>query len=155
MYRCTLLLLLLLLRDAAAAAAAAAAAGGPPSLPILGIDLGNVYSTVGVYVDGRVEMIADEQGRRLTPSLVAFTAAGQLVGHAARDQAHENPTNTIYESKRFIGRRYSDAFVHARGFCCRSRSLTLGTASWASRSRSKASARSLRSRRSAPWCWVS
>jgi heat shock protein 5 len=80
-------------------------------LPILGIDLGNVYSTVGVYVDGRVEMIADEQGRRLTPSLVAFTAAGQLVGHAARDQAHENPTNTIYESKRFIGRRYSDAFV--------------------------------------------
>ena len=80
--------------------------------PILGIDLGTVYATVGVYVDGRVEMITDEQGRRLTPSVVAFTAAGeQLVGHAAKDKAHESPTNTVYESKRLIGRSYSDAIV--------------------------------------------
>ena len=90
----------------------AAEAEGSPSPPILGIDLGTVYATVGVYVDGRVEMITDEQGRRLTPSVVAFTAAGeQLVGHAAKDKAHESPTNTVYESKRLIGRSYSDAIV--------------------------------------------
>jgi len=81
------------------------------SSPIIGIDLGTTYSVVGVFRNGKVDIIPNDQGNRITPSYVAFTETERLVGDSAKNQLASNPLNTLFDSKRLIGRKYSDPAV--------------------------------------------
>ena len=79
----------------------------------VGIDLGPTYSCVGVWKNDKVEIVPNDQGNNTTPSYVAFTEEDRLIGDAAKNQTARNPTNTVFDAKRLIGRKFGDASVVA------------------------------------------
>jgi len=89
------------------------AAGAPAKKKALavGIDLGTTYSCVGVFKDNEVQIIANDQGNRTTPSYVAWAAEERLLGDAAKNQVANNPTNTVFDAKRLIGRKFKEDIV--------------------------------------------
>lgn len=84
---------------------------GQIECPVIGIDLGTTYSCVGIYKNGQVDIIVNEMGNRITPSVVAFTDEERLIGESAKNQASLIPQNTVYDVKRLIGRKYNEKTV--------------------------------------------
>ncbi|CAK0885154.1 unnamed protein product, partial [Prorocentrum cordatum] len=82
---------------------------------VIGIDLGTTFSCVAVMKKSGVEIIPNDQGNRITPSYVSFTEGGKLIGEAAKNEASVRPTQTMFDIKRLIGRRYSDETVKGTG----------------------------------------
>jgi len=82
-----------------------------PLSTTIGIDLGTTYSCVGVFHNGQVEIVANDQGNRITPSYVSWADGERLVGDAAKNQATINPENTVFDVKRLIGRNFKDKTV--------------------------------------------
>ena len=82
---------------------------------VIGIDLGTTYSCVGIHDKGKVEILANDMGNRITPSYVSWTAGSdeRLIGDAAKNQASINPENTVFDVKRLIGRKYNDPTVQS------------------------------------------
>ena len=78
---------------------------------ILGIDLGTTYSCFGIYINGKVEIISNEQGNRILPSYVSFTDEERYIGETAKLMIGQNPKNTVYDAKRLIGRKFSDQYL--------------------------------------------
>ena len=79
--------------------------------PAIGIDLGTTFSCLGVFKNGKVEIIANDMGNRTTPSYVSFNDSERMVGEAAKNQAAMNPTNTVFDTHRLIGRKFSEGTV--------------------------------------------